>query len=155
MKSLEYILTILLCLFIFCGCAPSQNSVSTDKNTTEESISKSFEESGLIDSIEKVLSESLQLESEVSYDSESKLVNIAVTAPAGMANALSVDKTAVAEDWTALSDSLAEISEATYILCLENGYKVGCTIMLFSDVNPDNIFFAALNGESFYNVMDS
>lgn len=142
-----------LCLLILCGCN-SNVGIAQEINKEIENDSNTFESSGLIEPITSILRTSFSLETNVSYDAENNLINISVTAPKGTANAIVMNKAAIAEDWAVFRDSIVEISESTYILCLENGYKVGCTIMVFSDANPKNIFLSALNGKIFYDVMN-
>ena len=112
-----------------------------------------FEDFELFFQIKTILDANLSAVSpSVSYDTENHLINVVCIPPDGTRYALMCDKSSIKESWDTLAQSLTGMSDETYKLCLENGYKVGCTVMLVGDDAPDIFLFAALNGTEYCNI---
>lgn len=126
---------------------PDTISKETTQNTESIVPADGFEDSELFSQIKMILGANLStVDPEINYDTENHLINVVCVPPKGTHNALVFNKSLIEEDWNTLCDSLTGMSDSTYKLCLENGYKVGCTVMLVGDDDPDVCLFAAMNG---------
>ena len=88
----------------------------------------------------------------VTYDAENHLIDIVCIPPDGTYYALMNDKAEIQKGWNDLCDNLNGVSDETYKLCLSQGYKVGCKVMLVGDSDPDVCLFAAMNGMVYCNI---
>ena len=92
---------------------------------------------------------------EYSYDEDSNIFYIYLTAPEGTAYALSVSPDAVAESWETLRTSLADLTSSAQTLFISEGFTdVSCCIMLLNDANTENVLLGLLDGQIVFDVMD-
>lgn len=133
--------------------APSAVGEATEQSPAPDLSGEDFENSELYFQIKTILGANLSAVSpDISYDAENHLINVVCIPPAGTHLALTRNKSAIKENWDTLTESLTGMSDETYKLCLENGYKIGCTVMLIGDDAPDVCLFAALNGMEYCNI---
>lgn len=88
----------------------------------------------------------------ITYDAENHLIDIVCIPPDGTYYALMNARDAIQDSWDSLCDNLNGVSDETYKLCLSQGYKVGCKVMLVGDSDPDVCLFAAMNGSVYCNL---
>lgn len=132
---------------------PTAITETSEQSGGSELSAENFEDSGLYFQIKTILDANLSTVSpSVSYDAENHLINVVCIPPSGTRYALMRDKSSIKESWDTLTQSLTGMSDETYKLCLENGYKVGCIVMLVGDDDPDICLFAALNGTQYCNI---
>lgn len=112
-----------------------------------------FENTELFFQIKTILEANLSSVSpSVSYDVVNHLLNIVCVPPEGTHYSLVNNKAPIQESWDSLTSSLTAMTEETYKLCHESGYKVGCTIMIVGDDDPDLCLYAAMNGLEYCNI---
>ena len=90
----------------------------------------------------------------VEYDDVNKMINIKVNAPSGTANAMVIDKDAIRSSWNEYCESLRLLTASSYFYAQENGYRIACTVMVLSDANSENAFYAAMNGVEIMNEIN-
>ena len=168
MKRAVIFLTVALFLLAACGNQASipqseqntpqgeQVAVPPEQTTSEHpGAGSTFESSECYKIIKSTIETSFDaLSPHISYNDQEGLIQVLFAAPDGAANAMVMNKNAIRSDWKDLCDNLNAVSQAAYEACISEGYKVGCTVMILSDANPDNVLFATLNGEVFYNAID-
>ena len=90
----------------------------------------------------------------VQYDKENALVNIIVIAGEGTTDSLEGKTQGALASWRIIVNSLSGLSKSGYEILSSEKTKIGCTVMMLSDENPDTVLFAALNGSVIYDVME-
>lgn len=91
----------------------------------------------------------------VSYDSETALVNITISAANGTSALLSKGTADALAWWEEMKEPLVGFCSESYnLICSITGLKeIGCTLILLNDSNPDNALLGILNGTVYYDVM--
>lgn len=168
-KPLAAVLAAVLIVLVVTGAvlltktpsAPSREENVASPDITEQtapavpevSPEDGFESTELYFQIKTVLEANLStLSPDVSYDAENHLINAVCIPPAGTHAALSQNRAEIKEGWDSLTASLIGMSDETYKLCLEKGYRIGCTVMLVGDDDTAICLFAAMNGTEYCNI---
>lgn len=95
-----------------------------------------------------------EMQPEYSYDDESKIMYIFLTAPEGTAYSIAVTPDEVREVWQTVVTNMSDVSLSSYEAFAADGYSdVSCCIMLLNDTNPENVLLGVLNGVTLYDVM--
>ncbi len=139
MRRIISILCVLLCLVLLtagCQAKGSFEKSDTYKNICSQ-IMKSFSD----------------YSPEISYDAESEIIYIKITAPAGTAGAIANKAEEVKPVWDDFCKSMNEFSLSVQNMCKEDGYEtVSAAVSILNDLNPDNTLYSVVNGIVVYNA---
>lgn len=106
--------------------SPTSTEEKANQSSDAQLSLNNFGDSELYFRIKTILEANLSTVSpNVSYDAENCLINVVCVPPDGTHYAIMKDKSSIEEGWNGLCDNLTSMSDETYKLCLENGYKVG------------------------------
>ena len=144
MKRIISIILALVVVFSFAGCGTAKQS---DAKEASNSSNVPFEESDAYYQTKKLLNNNLaQIYPKYDYNKGESVFTISCTAPDGTAEALVSSPDSMRSGWTEFTDSIKELSSATYQYFVASGYDVDCIIIILNDKNPDKVLYSVYNG---------
>ena len=159
------VLWAILPLIGFCICSKIKPLAENDADYSKQSESacvqsqimaiENFDESETFRQMVNIIHNSFsEFSPSVQYDKENALVNIIVIAGEGTTDSLEGKTQGALASWRIIVNSLSGLSKSGYEILSSEKTKIGCTVMMLSDENPDTVLFAALNGSVIYDVME-